>query len=635
MTCRPQFWTRLKRNFRPRGVVLLTLALAGLILPGCQNKPGREPTPSPRAPESEQHGGRASATRFSIQRQGGQLWFVSPMGQPFFSRGVCVVNRGFERGDFDPENPGYAAWRHYPEARDWGVATLSRLQEWGFTTIGAWSDYEVFREAGPHALWLTPVLHLGATVGAPWWDMWDNRLLRRMEELARVEILRHAGDPRVLGYYSDNELGWWNATLWKMTLEQAPSSGQRARLLELLERTYAGDWGRLREDFEVENASGWRELQRGGMLYLRPGGNGVRVQRAFLGVLASRYYQLAHDLIRKYDPGALVLGDRCQSFYYPEVVQAASPWVDVVSSNVNASWNDGGILRCQLATLHQLTQKPILVGEYYLAADENRSGNRNSHGFFPTAATQALRAAGATNTLSQLARLPWVVGADWFQYFDEPRHGRSDGEDFNFGLVDIDNQPYGELTAAFKGFDADSVHQAGVAARLDASGGIPPAPPDPFADWTPGGALQGWDRERGFVPPTSPFPLADLYICWSPDALHLGLTALDVTEDAFYRDKRIPKTDRALWSVRVEGQAPFHARIGAGRQPVPGEPGLRLENLSGVNLTVRNIAAVELPARRLGRERFNPGDHVEIASTFSSHLGAYQVEWRGSFVLAE
>jgi len=29
----------------------------------------------------------------------------------------------------------------------------------------------------------------------------------------------------VIGYYSDNEMGWWNAILFKMTLEQAPTAG--------------------------------------------------------------------------------------------------------------------------------------------------------------------------------------------------------------------------------------------------------------------------------------------------------------------------------------------------------------------------------------------------------------------------
>ena len=42
---------------------------------------------------------------------------------------------------------------------------------------------------------------------------------------------------------------------------------------------------------------------------------------------------------------------------------------------------------------------------------------------------------------ADLARVPWIVGADWFQWSDEPPSGRSaDGEDVNFGVVDVDDR---------------------------------------------------------------------------------------------------------------------------------------------------------------------------------------------------
>ena len=51
--------------------------------------------------------------------------------------------------------------------------------------------------------------------------------------------------------------------------------------------------------------------------------------------------------------------------------------------------------------------------------------------------------------LRQLVEEPYLVGAHWFCFADEPPGGRAaDGEDYNFGLVDIENRPYQELTAA-------------------------------------------------------------------------------------------------------------------------------------------------------------------------------------------
>ncbi len=577
----------------------------------------------------------AAAPPFLIRQDDSGYWLVSPDGNPFFSRGVCVITQGISREQYDPNKPGYSAWQQYDSPTAWADSTLSRLKSWRFTTIGGWSEYAVLRSSKEQSLWMTPVLHVGSTTGVPWWDMWDPKIIARMEEIARNQILPLHEDPRLLGYYSDNEIGWWNGALWKMTLDQVPSSGQRQRLIRLLRETYGDDWSRLIRDFEPVKADNWEQLQEGGMLYLRGGSEGIKVMQRFLGMMAERYYQLVHGTIRKYDRRALILGDRYQSFYYPEVVQAAGPWVDAVSTNLNASWNDGTWLRCYLDTLHRLSGKPILVGEFYMAAADNRSGNRNSKGVFPIVADQKERAAALRTTLVLLARTPYVLGADWFQYFDEPRFGRFDGEDYNFGLVDIFDRPYEEITGSFTSTDTMSLKSNPQRMFRDTSAGVPPAPKDPMGNFEPMRALKHWDRQRGFVKPTSEFPLADLYIAWSPKAIYLGLYAFDVIEDSAYRDNTVPESDRALWVIEMSGCQPLRIRLGAGRKPSVSDPAVRVESLSGVFLTVRCISAVEWTAEQLGRKSFSSGDTIELHSTFDTNCRAYRTEWKGTFPLKE
>jgi agarase len=41
--------------------------------------------------------------------------------------------------------------------------------------------------------------------------------------------------------------------------------------------------------------------------------------------------------------------------------------------------------------------------------------------------------------------MPFVVGAHWFKYADEPAEGRFDGENSNYGLVNIRDEPYTEF----------------------------------------------------------------------------------------------------------------------------------------------------------------------------------------------
>lgn len=572
---------------------------------------------------------------FSIQQQGETAWFVRPNGERFFSVGVCCVNQGASRKEFDAANPGYAAWRHYTDSNLWAQAALKRLKDWRFTTVGGWSDFEALRECGDPVVAFAPVLHIGSTAGAPWWDMWDSKIVNRMESVAREQILPLRDDPHLIGYYTDNETGWWNAILFKMTLEQAPTSGQRQRLIQLLRETYRNDWDELLRDFEpapgVEN---WDALSRHGMLFLRPGGHGIHVERRFLEVLAERYYALVHDIVRKYDRRALILGDRYQSFYYPEVARACARHVDAVSSNLNASWNDGTFARFYLETLHRLVGKPVVIGEFYMSARENRSGNKNTRGIYPVVVTQRERAAGFCNTLQALVRIPYVIGADWFQYYDEPTHGRYDGENFNFGLVDIDDRPYEALITAASTLDLTGLKGQPTSERPDASRGVPPAPRKPLADFEPTLALKHWDRERGFVQPVSEDPLADLYVCWSKKAIYLGLYAQDVTEDVFYKDKIVRASDRAEWIVSPGGSTNvIRSRIGAGLEPIVNEPAARLVNISGINGNFRNVAGLELPAKLFGQDRFKTGDVIEFTSTFHTHCRAYRTDWKGRFTL--
>jgi hypothetical protein len=571
---------------------------------------------------------------FSIQQSGGISWLTKPDGGRFFSMGVCVVNQGASREQFSPTNPGYAAFQYYDNSNRWAGATLQRLKSWKFTTVGGWSDYPALQQCREADVAFIPVLAVGMSCGVPWLDMWDTNIIAQMHQIARDQILPLRNDPRVPGYYSDNEMGWWNATLFKMTLQQAPASGQRQRLVQLLRETYHNNWLELLKDFEPEGVGSFEELDQRGMLYLRPGSRGIRTYRRFLGLMAGRYYSLVREIIHTYDPRGLVLGDRYQSFYYPEVARASATSVDVVSMNLNAAWNDGTFPRFYLDTLHALSGKPVIVSEFYMAAQQNRSGDKNDVSTFPTVLTQQERADGFRNTLLALLRTPYVVGADWFQYYDEPAHGRNDGEDYNFGLVDVYDNPYEALTAAARALDLVAIKSEPRRARPDASLGVPPAPRNPLGQFTIRLALKDWDRERGFVSPASEFPVADLYVCWNKNAVYLGVYAQDFVEENYYRNGMVPAVDRAEWIVSIgETNKPIHARLGPGGPPVCDEPAVRIVNLSGEYMNTRNIAAVELPAKLFGKEQFKAGDTIEFGSTFFTHCQADRVEWKGKFTL--
>jgi hypothetical protein len=596
-------------------VLIVCLASASLV----QAQETRQDTSKTRA------GG--SPGRFTVKETEGTWWLVDPQGNPFFSRGVCCVNTGASWKDYSTSNPGYAAWQHFPSAEAWAGRTVDSLKAWGFTTIGGWSDLNVFMRAGRLDMPFTVVLHCGSTAGIPWYDMWDPDIITRVDYVAREEIMKTRDHPNLLGYYSDNELGWWNAPLFRMTWEQAPSSGARTRLVTLVRDRYKSDWKAMLKDFDPEGAASFDQLSKQGKLFLRPGGNGMSLIQEFVLMMARRYYELTTGIIRKYSDRALLLGDRYQSFYYPEVARAAADYLDVVSTNFDVHFSDGTPVRYYLPTLQELCRKPLMIGEYYMSATENRSGNRNSRSAFPVVQTQKERAQGFVTTSSLLARTPYVVGADWFQYFDEPTDGREDGEDFNFGLVDIHGKPYEDLTAAARTFDWHGMRKSPAADLPDASGGIPKAPPEPLAggDWK--SMIRDWDRLHGFVRPSTPVPMADLYVCWTKDTLYLGLIAEDFAYGEHYRTGKVPEEDRTLVSVRVGGRSePLQFRLAAERPAWSSEPSARVLNVPVLN-SHRNFTILGIPARVVGGNVLAEGDAVRMHIAYASAARGYGIEW--------
>jgi hypothetical protein len=107
-----------------------------------------------------------------------------------------------------------------------------------------------------------------------------------------------------------------------------------------------------------------------------------------------------------------------------------------------------------------------------------------------------------------------------------------------------------------------------------------------------------------------------------------------VVEDVFYKGKTVLASDRAEWTISINGLSkPIRGRVGAGMEPVFSDPSVRALNISGLNGNTRNIASLELPARLFGKKRFKPGDSIEFNSTFFTHCRAYRVEWNGKFSL--
>jgi len=116
-------------------------------------------------------------------------------------------------------------------------------------------------------------------------------------------------DPLRIGYFLDNEVGWWNGALFTWFMQRAPENHSKQRLVALLEAYYGGDWERFTSEFVPPRGThSFADLLvlQDVPTRLRPGTRGIAVVRLWTALLTARYYAVMSAAVRAADPGALV-----------------------------------------------------------------------------------------------------------------------------------------------------------------------------------------------------------------------------------------------------------------------------------------------------------------------------------------
>ncbi len=469
----------------------------------------------------------APSSAWTIARENGVAWLVTPCGERSLAVSVDIVDGG--ASGTNVPRPHYDWTRFAPSLPDWEAATRERLAAWGFNSVGAWS-------LPPQELRIPGAidLELGRNARFHWFDPFDPATAARMMREARLLTAPYRGSPWRIGYFSDNEVGWWSGALFLFFSQKPAANHTKERWVMLLRHLYGDQWARFARDFVAPaGVASWSALLRTQEpTRLRPGGQGMRAVSAWTAEIAAHYYALSRQAIHAADPSALYLGDRLPIYYDPAAVRVEAPQVDAIAVNYNVDSPEGWIAPYFFDGLRALTGgKPVLVSEWFYASAENRSGNRNN-GHLMTVATQALRATGAAAAAANFAGLPELVGLQWFQYYDYPQGGRADHEDYDFGLVDIDDRPYEALTAAFARANQalPLLHES---ARPLARGPFtaPEAAIDPAHR-----SLVDFPKPASLLPPLKAtdggVPFGEAYLAWNRD----GIALAHIGQDYYDRD---------------------------------------------------------------------------------------------------
>jgi hypothetical protein len=397
---------------------------------------------------------RAAGGYFRVEQRSGVWWFVTPSGDLTLSIGVNNISY---RGDVIHGTTQHPYFENiskiYPSKETWAQAGLKRLSLWGFNTIGSWSDPAVWRRAMPY----TVILDIGAGSGADWLkgipvDVYSPRFEATAQKIAKEECAPHATDPELIGYFSDNELRWgrdWRGkqNMLAMYLSLPSNAPGRQHAIDFLKKRYSSEIQKLNQAWGVR-ASSFADV---------PSATGTEAFEAdnseFLGMVARRYFQVCAHAIHAADPNHLYLGAKF-SEAPPHPVIIASHGADVVSVDIYKFDP-----RPVVEHIYKLAQRPVLVAEFAFRSED--SGLPNTKGAGPRVPNQAERARAYMNYVKWLESLPEAVGYHWFEWCDEPKEGRFDEENSNYGLVNIHDQPYTQFVKAVKAANSAviSVHQ--------------------------------------------------------------------------------------------------------------------------------------------------------------------------------
>jgi agarase len=385
----------------------------------------------------------------------GVWWLQSPDGSRFYSLGINNVT---------PEpympRPGTTFYNPVPtefkgDTKAWASSVTKLLLENNFNTLGAWSSAQI--PAGER-LHTTPVLYVveyeGTRCLSPLRPDFEE-YVRANVRTALAKIPNRAG---LIGVFLDNEMPWYGKSGWDdistyTLLEQAfelPDTDiRRIAARDFLKSRYASPAAFAAAYHR--DLSSWSDLKVA-TLTACSSPEAMADREKFTAMLADRFFEVTTRIVREELPGVLILGTRIPGNAPDSVIRACGRHCDVVSLNQYNS--DPKPDENTLTRFWVLGGKPIMHTEFSWRARQNNSKNPNTRGAGTIVETQADRAAAYSSLVADIATVPYVIGSCWFEFADQSPQGRFDGEDSNYGVVDIHNKPYTELLSAMRSTNA-------------------------------------------------------------------------------------------------------------------------------------------------------------------------------------
>ncbi len=399
---------------------------------------------------------------FHVQHQDGRWWLITPTGEGFYAVGTDHANymAGWcEKLGYAPYHKNCVA-KYNGDEEAWARATSDRLKAWNFNALGCgWSptmkgqglprcEFISFGSGFAALDDIAPQEHWTGfpNVFSPKWPIY-------CDKRAKSYCGPLKDDPWIIGYFLDNELEWFGKDgkpwgLFDECLKKPPGHSAKNAAIAFLQVRYPRIKA-LNVAWNTQFAD-WKALADSTAVIETSAPQADKDRLDFVRLIAEKYFAVTNAALKKYDPNHLNLGCRFAGFMPPGAIEACGQTCDVVTVNFYGQVDlEQGIspdMPKAFADYAARCKRPMMITEWSFPAYD--SGLPCEHGAGQRVGTQAEKARCFDVYQTDLMRFPFMVGSNYFMWADEPALGISSTfpEDSNYGLVDVDDRPWPELT---------------------------------------------------------------------------------------------------------------------------------------------------------------------------------------------